>query len=158
MNSPWLFKPWASGCCVLPGFPPPLSSCCSCLTVARPASLSRISLMATSLGHRGEQGAAVWFHPEDAEREEPLPAGHQPRRPLEALAPPELEQAEVSVQHRGSEGGDRRRGARNKALESRTNVCLGRSHMGVEGKSFCLRKQGGMIFFENRRKNWGKRN
>lgn len=103
--------------------------------------------MATSLGHRGEQGAAIWFHPEDAEREEPLPAGHQPRRPAEALAPPELEQAEVSGQHRCSEGGDRGRGAGNKAVECGTSVCLGRLHVGAEGKSFCLRKQGGMIFF-----------
>ena len=87
MSSPWLLKPRASGCCLLSGFPPPLSWRRSCLAVARPASLSKISLTATSLGHRGDQGAAVWLHPEDAEREEPLPAGHQPRRPPEALAP-----------------------------------------------------------------------
>lgn len=89
----------------------------------------KTSLTAASLGHRREQSAAVRFHPEAAEREEPLPAGHEPLRPAEALTSPELEQAQVSTQNHCSEGGDGRRGARNQALKSSTNVFQEHAHM-----------------------------
>lgn len=96
------------------------ASFCPCCSLT--CLLSQISLTAISLGHRREQSAAVWFHPETAEWEEPLPASHQPLRQGEALSPPELKQVQDSAPNCCSERGDRRRGARYKALESSLNV------------------------------------
>lgn len=117
--------------CFLFGFSLPLSLC-QFLSLLWSTLLSETSLTATSLGHRGEQGAAVRFHPEAAEREEPLPAGHQPLGPAAVPPTPELQQAQVSIQDRCSEGGDGGRGARNKALEGATNTGAGWSLMKLE--------------------------
>lgn len=113
-----------------------------CPSSGPPRLLPKTSLMATSLGHRGKQGAAVWFPPEAAEREEPLPAGHQPLGPAEVLPAPELEQAQVSLSNCCSEGGDGRRGARNKALENTPDTGMGWPLMKLEenpvsAPSFC---------------------
>lgn len=114
-----------------------------------PASLSKISLMATSLGHRGKQGAAVWFHPEDAEREELF------RRPLApqtgwSSCPTGTREAEVWPTSR-SEGGDRGRGRKQSCRER--NKCLpGTPTRGSWRKSFCLRKTREEWFFFKKKK------
>lgn len=72
--------------------------------------------MSAILGHRGQQAAAVRVHPEAAEREERLPAGHRAPRAAQPPPAPALQPAEVPFQDRGPEGGDGRRGAGHKAL------------------------------------------
>lgn len=107
-----------------------------------PCLLSSISLTAASLGHRGEPGAAVRLHPEAAEREEPLPAGHERLGPPEAPAPPQLQQAQASDPNHRSAGGDGGGGAGNQAVGSSTDVCMEHSRGLMGENSACLRKQG----------------